>query len=273
MVLELLSTLRPGSAMPVGALIEAGALFGISDNNVRVTVARLLASGRIARDDRGRYRLGAKTEPIGRRVRSWRDLDGRTRPWDGTWVAVHAGPAARGALRGREHALRLFGFRRLRPGLWLRPDNLALAIGALRDELAALGLPPGDLVCILSALDRATDTRARRSWDAAALQRAYRTLDDELRASAARLDRLPAAAAMVESFRIGGRAMRQLVLDPLLPDEICSATERTALVARLVAYDRAGRLAWAELLKRYDVPYLRAPLDAGRGGDDLHEAV
>jgi phenylacetic acid degradation operon negative regulatory protein len=128
-------------------------------------------------------------------------------------------------------------------------------------------------VCILSALDRATDTRARRSWDAAALQRAYRTLDDELRASAARLDRLPAAAAMVESFRIGGRAMRQLVLDPLLPDEICSATERTALVARLVAYDRAGRLAWAELLKRYDVPYLRAPLDAGRGGDDLHEAV
>ncbi|HSP97793.1 MAG TPA: PaaX family transcriptional regulator, partial [Candidatus Dormibacteraeota bacterium] len=58
LVLDLLSTLRSGSAMSVGALVEAGALFGISENNVRVTVARLLASGHVARDERGAYRLG-----------------------------------------------------------------------------------------------------------------------------------------------------------------------------------------------------------------------
>ena len=58
LILDLLSTLRPGSAMPVGALVEAGSLFGLSGNNVRVSIARLLAGGQIARDERGHYRLG-----------------------------------------------------------------------------------------------------------------------------------------------------------------------------------------------------------------------
>ena len=57
MILDLLATLKQGS-MPVGALVEAGELFGLAANAIRVAVARLLASGEIARDERGRYRLG-----------------------------------------------------------------------------------------------------------------------------------------------------------------------------------------------------------------------
>ena len=56
-MLDLLSTL-PRGAMPVRALVAAGDLFGISENSVRVTLARLLADRLVARDDRGAYRLG-----------------------------------------------------------------------------------------------------------------------------------------------------------------------------------------------------------------------
>ena len=52
LVLDLLSTLRRGS-MPVRALVEAAALFGIAENSLRVSLARLLAEGRVARDRRG----------------------------------------------------------------------------------------------------------------------------------------------------------------------------------------------------------------------------
>src|SRR6185369_11769610 len=90
LILDLLSTLRRGT-MPVGALVEAGELFGIPGNNVRVALARLLAAGQVARDERGRYRLGATAEPVERRVRSWRELDRATRAWDGTWLAIHHG--------------------------------------------------------------------------------------------------------------------------------------------------------------------------------------
>lgn len=262
LVLDLLSTLRGGSAMPVGALVEAGALFDISENNIRVTVARLLADGRVARDERGHYRLGDAARPIGSHVRGWRHRDGRTRKWSGGWLAVHAGPAGRAAQRGRARALRLLGFAALRPGLWLRPDNLAQPLAELRGALAALGLPAGDLVCVLAELDPASEARARRLWDVAALRRTYRGLGAALAASEARLARLDPAAAMAESFVLGGRALRELVLDPLLPDAICPSAERDALLERMRRYDRLGRLAWARLLQRFDVPALRPPVDS-----------
>jgi hypothetical protein len=76
-----------------------------------------------------------------------------------------------------------------------------------------------------------------------------------------RLEKLSAGEAMVESFNVGGRALRQLILDPLLPEEIHPTAEREALFAAMTEYDRLGRLAWAELLGRFGVPHLRAPLD------------
>lgn len=264
LILDLLSTLRPGSAMPVAALVEAGALFDISENNVRVSLSRLLAAGLVARDERGHYRAGDSARPVTRRVRSWRDSDRQTRKWTGAWLAVHTGPAAPAAQRGRGKALSLLGFARLRPGLWLRPDNLAAPLDGLRAELADLGLPAGDLVCVLSALDPASDARARRLWKVAALQRTYRRLRAGIAASESRLAALSPERAMAESFVLGGGALRQLVLDPLLPEEICPASDREALLEQMRRYDRLGRHAWARLLQRHDVPSLGTPVD-GRG--------
>ena len=49
LVLNLLSSLR-GRAMPVRALVNAAAVFGIADETLRVALARLLASGMVQRD-------------------------------------------------------------------------------------------------------------------------------------------------------------------------------------------------------------------------------
>ena len=40
-------------------------------------------------------------------------------------------------------------------------------------------------------------------------------------------------------------ALRQLVLDPLLPEPIVPAAERRALIEAMQRYDRLGRTAWA----------------------------
>jgi phenylacetic acid degradation operon negative regulatory protein len=261
LILDLLSTLRPGAAMPVGLLVEAGELFGLSANNVRVSAARLLAEGHIARDERGSYRLGEKAQPVGQRVRSWRDLDRRTRVWGGEWIGVLPGKASRTAAKQRLRSLHLTGFRIFREALWIRPDNLAVSVDDLRAELGLLGLPAVDLLFAVRDFAPADEQRARACWDVAALRASSRELTAEIAAATRRLPALPAEAAMVESFLLGGRALRQLVQDPLLPDEICPSGERDALLAAMKEYDRLGRLAWAELLKRWSVPYLRAPLN------------
>lgn len=264
LILDLLSTLRRG-AMPVRALVAAGDCFGIASNSIRVALARLLAAGRVERDERGRYHLGAAAEPVRHHVASWRRLAERTRPWPGGWVGVATsglGPqSARGSRGRRERALRFLGFRALEPGLEVRPDNLRGGVTGLRTELQALGLEPEAPVFELRALDAATDARARDLWDVAALRAAYRRSLADLERSGRRLPRRSESEAMVESFLLGGRVIRQLVLDPLLPEPIVPTRERDALLDAMRGFDRLGRSCWASFLDRYGVPHLRAPAD------------
>jgi len=262
LILDLLSTLR-GESMPVGALVAAGALFAIPGNGLRVALTRLLASEAVVRDERGRYRLGPSAAALNERVVSWRRLEERVRRWEGGWIGVHLGGLARGrggTAAAAERPLRLLGFARLAPDLALRPDNLKGGVAAVREELCALGLDAAALVFALAELDAASEARARGLWDAAALRHGYARSRRELAAGEARLPRLAEGAAMLESFQLGGRVIRQLVHDPLLPEPLVPAEERRAVVAALRRYDRAGRRAWAAFLARHGAPHVALTL-------------
>jgi phenylacetic acid degradation operon negative regulatory protein len=148
----------------------------------------------------------------------------------------------------------------------VRPDNLRGGVAAARDALLALGLGPEDGVARLDGLDAATQRRTRRLWDAAALRAGYRRALDELARSERRLGRLRPDEAMVESFLLGGRVIRQLVLDPLLPEEILGSADRSRLLAAMHRYDALGRACWAPFLARFDVPHRAAPADTRLGG-------
>jgi phenylacetic acid degradation operon negative regulatory protein len=50
--------------------------------------------------------------------------------------------------------------------------------------------------------------------------------------------------ARVESFELGGAAIRQLLLDPLLPEPIAPEAERRALLESMRRYDSLGRRVW-----------------------------
>ncbi len=242
--------------MPVRALVAAGALFAIRENAVRVALARLLADGLIERDERGAYRLGPQAQAVSRQVVSWRDLDARSRPWDGSWIGVHTAGlrgATRSRLRRQRRALDWLGFRELHAGLVLRPDNLADGVAGVRERLRALGLTAETPVFGLHGLDPAADLAARRLWPVTRLVAGYRTTRSALERSERRLAALPEARAMVESFELGGRAIRQLVLDPLLPDELVPSVERARLLETMRRYDRIGRACWARFLERFGV--------------------
>lgn len=69
---------------------------------------------------------------------------------------------------------------------------------------------------------------------------------------------------MVESFLLGGRVIRELVLDPLLPEPLAPEAERRALVSAMRRYDRAGRRAWASFMTRYGAPHVSSPAHGER---------
>ncbi len=182
----------------------------------------------------------------------------------GGWVALHTAGLERGSARSRRQrarALRLLGFRPFAPGIELRPDNLVGGVARVRARLASLGIDAPALVFGIDDLDPAAEARARALWDGAALVASYRATIGRLERSAERVALLPRAAARAESFRLGGEALRQLALDPLLPEPIVPAAERRALVAAMHRYDRLGRRAWAGWLG--DEAELPADLPAG----------
>ena len=264
LILDLLSTLRPDHTMPVGLLVEAAALFEIPGGTLRVALARLLASGRVERDERGAYRLSAAAAPVQETVARWRAREAAPEPWDGRWWTVLESARPRGsAARRHDQALRLHGLAALEPRLWLRPANLAGDVEALRESLTGIGLDAGSHVFVASDFDAETEARARALWDADALRAGYERALTTLAESEARLPSLPPEAAMRESFLVGGRILQQLVLDPKLPAAILDPAPRLALTDAMRRYDRAGREAWSALLARYDVPHRQTPADAG----------
>jgi phenylacetic acid degradation operon negative regulatory protein len=155
----------------------------------------------------------------------------------------------------------LYGFELLAPGLWVRPANLREGVDGVRAGLRELGLASPALVCELGELDPETDARARSLWDGDALVRGYRAARREIERSSERLAERSESDAMVESFRLGGRVLQQLVLDPLLPAPLVDERERRALLESMRAYDRLGRDAWAGFLGRFGVPHRTAPAD------------
>jgi phenylacetic acid degradation operon negative regulatory protein len=242
--------------MPVAALVAAGDLFGIAGNAVRVTLTRLVAAGKVERDERGRYRLSGAAQTVNRRVTGWRRLDERTRAWDGGWVGIGL-PSRNGATERPRHFL---GIRELWPGLWIRPDNLAGGLGEVRSALVELGIQTPALVFRLTELAAVDERRARTLWDPSGLRRDYEQSCLQLAHSGARLATLTTEEAMVESFALGGRVIRELARDPLLPDAIAATGPRDALVKELRRYDAIGRACWAGFLAGFGVTRTQAPM-------------
>lgn len=269
LILDLLSTLE-GHSMPVRALVTAAGLFRIEENSLRVALARLLADGTVERDERGEYRLGDRAQAVQQQVVSWRRLEDQVVAWRGGWIGVYSSGLARGSraeVRRRGRALRFLGFRELEPGLALRPDNLVGGLAEVRRRLMSLGFAESAVSFAASALDPLSAARAASLWDSDSLVAEYRRSHTELAESEKRLETLSVAAAMVESFRLGGSVIRQLVYDPLLPERIVPAVERQALVSAMRRYDRIGHGYWRAFFREYRVASHRAPVDS-----KMHEA-
>lgn len=235
------------SPLPVSHAVAAGAVFGISENHVRVTLARLVAQDMVLATERGTYRLGPAAQGLAQDVANWRQAAERLRPWNGQYVAVHCGVLARserGATQQRERALQLLGFTELQRDFYVRPDNIEPDITAIRQRLHTLGLEPSAVVCSCSNFDAATEAAIDALWDGTALNQGYRTTQQRLERWLASAARLPIDQAAREAFFLGGAAIRQLVYDPLLPEPMVDGALRQAFIDSVHAFDAAGRAIW-----------------------------
>ena len=252
-VLEVLSageSIYQGT-LPVRSLVQAASVFDIAENSVRVAIVRLRADGLLESPGRGEYRLGPSAQIVNDKIHGWRTVSGRVGDWDGSWASVYTADLSRTdrpALRRRLRALRFLGFQELKPGLFIRPNNLTPGIDGIRDELVALGLDSNASVFRMDELNPTQEQRARALWDSGALEQTYSTLHTEIAVSMGRLEELPLDDSVREVFLLGREGIRQVVLDPLLPEPLVDEDKRSSMVNVLQSYCDRGLSLWARFL-------------------------
>jgi len=254
LILELLVA-TGGAPLSARAAIVACALFGISENSTRVALVRLSAAGRIEAVERGSYQLTSGSEDLAREVGSWRSAESKLRRWRGGYLAVHAGSlgrADRAELRRRDRALRMLGFGELERGFHLRPDNLAGGLEGVRSRLHALGLEREAIIFVASALTPDVEYRVQALWDGKGLSAAYRRSRAELERWLRRAGRLEPDVGAREAFLIGGRAIRQIVYDPLLPAPLVDEGDRRAFFDAVRQVDQEGRQIWKRFFESHE---------------------
>jgi phenylacetic acid degradation operon negative regulatory protein len=247
LLLQLMSAVD--EPLEVAILVRAGALFGHAPGSVRVALSRLAAGGHVVQVTRGRWRLGPTAARLAGQVATWRELPALVRPWEGAWIGVATGGLPRtdrAVTARRDRALSLLGFRALRPGLEVRPDNRVDGVAGARERLGALGLEADAPVLAIGPLG-ASEAEARALWDGAALEAGYREAGAAIDRAAARMDDLDPEAAARDVFLAGGAAIRVLAFDPLLPAPIVDPAPRWALVDQLRRFDARARTVWQRL--------------------------
>lgn len=249
LILDLL--VADGGTLSSQALCRAGELMGIGESTLRVGLTRLAAEGKIARGERGSYALNRDGPALSRAVDDWRHKQAQTVAWHGDWLAVHdAGVPRADKTAWRHHALALSlrGFAALRPGLHIRPDNLAGGLQGERVQLAALGLSPSALVFRLADLDDAAQAAARKLWNVRVLAADCRRLQAGLERSEKRLRTQRLEVAMRESLLLGRAVIAHLIRDPLLPAELMSPAPRAELLAATRRYQDKALVLWRKWL-------------------------
>ncbi|UYM07438.1 PaaX family transcriptional regulator C-terminal domain-containing protein [Solicola gregarius] len=195
-VLSLLLGSHPDPMSP-GALIRAGAYFGISASTVRAALSRAVSAGDLRRADGG-YALGPRL--VERQRRQGEGIDDAETRWDGSWemavIVVTGRPGGdRASLREALSAHRLA---ELREGVWTRPANLRRSVEYAADPV---------LTTFRAVPDEDPAELAAGLWDLAGWSTRGCALRDLLTTTTEPAARLAVAAHVV----------RHLTADPLLP--------------------------------------------------------
>lgn len=241
----------PTGELDVAALIKAGGIFCIQANSIRVTLARLLADKRIETPNRGTYRLGQASRRMAQEAARWKQAETRLRTWDGDCVFVatsHLPSSDRTALTLRQKSLTLGGFKPLRQGLYVRPDNVDADACSLSKRLHDNGLEKDAIITRGRWLESNAETKLRKLWKPEGLNVHYREGTALLTAWLQNHAHSPIEQAAHDSWFLGARAIRSVVYDPLLPSEWIDAPSRHAFFETVKAVDDAGQAIWLRYL-------------------------
>ncbi|GFD77644.1 hypothetical protein KUL118_05060 [Tenacibaculum sp. KUL118] len=252
LLLKLLGS-RDNIQMNASAAVRVGALFGISENNIRVTLTRLHSTQLITLVERGYYQLGEVGKGFAKEIHHWRDVQHYLKSWRHDWVVAQTNTLPKSDKkqhRTNERALKLMGMKKLVNDMYIRPNNLSGGAAEVREKLIALGLSDKVMVFTASDFESEMQKKAMKLWAHLKLEALYRDGCIEIERSLKRIPSLTLEEATKESYLIGDRALYHLVFDPLLPSPLVDVAMREHYRELVKQYDDTGAEIWHRFLNQ-----------------------
>lgn len=232
-------------AMQINILVSIGKIFGFTGNTIRVTTTRLIREGTIESDERGLYHLSNKGSEVSRIIEWWRDSEARMKRWNGEWLCFLT--ANKKVKRKQEDEFGLFGFKEGLPNLWVRPDNLTIENKEVSFHLSQIGkMKEAEMFVAHQFESKRVERWQIDLWPIESIIKRLKDFVPKIEKSADRIQKMPLENALVESFLIGSEAIRLLITDPLLPEEIMDTSPRIILTEAMKTYDKLGREIWSK---------------------------
>lgn len=247
-----LLTAADNNTLTAAEAVLAGSVFGMTENSIRVTIARLTQADLAEAIGPATYRIGPEAQKLGVDVASWHTLDKRIVKSDGSWIAVATGGLPRSdrkVLRARARALSLLGFRELDKGLYLRPNNLLGGINVVRQRLLDLGLGKEAAVFRACDFDNFREKEALVLWSDMQLEKNYEEMSKRLNNWLERMEELPYDVALREVFILGDAGIRSVIFDPLLPAPLVDEDARKHYFSTVQCFIDEGRRLWLTFFK------------------------
>lgn len=250
LLLKLLGS-RDHIEMNAATAVRVGALFGISENNIRVTLNRLHSSNLLSLVERGYYKLGPEGKQFAAEINQWRHAEALLATWDNSWVAVHTGNLAKSDKKQQRHnarALKLLGMEMLANDLYIRPANLKASPKEIRQKLHNLGLSKHALVFNACDFDTSLNEKAHQLWKGQCLEQRYQEGITKLERCLETLTTLSIEDALIASYEAGDNAIHDLVFDPLLPSPLVNVELRKLYRELVMHFDDVGTQIWYQFL-------------------------
>lgn len=238
----ILNILRASHPHPLSTanILETGDVLGVSANNMRVSLTRLVASGLISSPSRGLYQLAAETNIISSYLESWRQGNKRIGQWDQSWLAAIPSKPYK-----HLKALERMGFREISAGLWARPNNLTLSQHQLTNILNGFQVQFDVSPFVMHSLNEAEVQSWKSLWPSEdTLNEQYLFAVTELQQSISRLPQQTLKQQLKETFLLGGEAIKTLMAAPLLPNDWIQTSALEQLTDAMLDYDVVGRNIW-----------------------------
>ncbi|WP_296245561.1 MULTISPECIES: PaaX family transcriptional regulator [unclassified Psychrobacter] len=242
-----LLTVADNHILNISEAILAGSVFGITENSIRVTMARLTQAELAEAIAPATYRLGPKAQKLGDDVALWHTSDRKTIESDGSWIAVATSGLPRSdrkILRARDRALSLLGFREMDRGLYIRPNNLQGGIDGVRKRLLNLGLGEDAIVFKACDFDDQRQKKALWLWSDMQLAEHYEEMSYQLNHWLEHKEGLRTDVALREVFMLGDAGIRSVIFDPLLPAPLVDEAARQQYFNTVRRFNDEGRRLW-----------------------------